>query len=203
MLSKRVHGNLSVYEMEGTPQDEPFKSKWLMKENRESAYIVMSDPSDPKPATSKQPDGWWDFVIPLEEPSRLYLRRERQEADKRYRKKIKHHTGDGAQAEQWKAKLGTVAGRGHSSIAKLGPVLYCGSILFGGSKLTKKTHKGVEAGFMIRWENKSGHYKPGQECRLNEAQTRSHAERQTQTVRAKDGTPLLPIEYFVMWDGEI
>ena len=174
-----------AYTMVGFPQDEPFKDKRLQRKSPDAPFEIVTTKIGLDPTVSqKAPDGWYDFVITVEAPRIVYIRRERFAADAKSKAKYQDAK------EIYKSKLSQHAGRGHSSIAKHGAVLFAGSILF-------------ENGVLKRWENKSGHYLVGKDLYNSKDTSRStkHAADQTQLAMTLDNTaPLLPISAFTPID---
>jgi len=172
---------LRAYMMVGSLQDEPFKDKRLLRKTPDSKYeIVTTKPESGPISTEKTLHGWYDFVIMVDEPRTVYLRRERFAADARSREKYK---GD---SKTIGLKVKQHAMRGHSSIARGGPVLFAGSVYF-------------DKGELSTWENKSGHYLVAQDIfDYKGAQaTIQHAAEQTQFAMTMDNAArLLPINLF-------
>ncbi len=173
----------------GVPQDEPFKDKRLIK--KESLYQVVSyiGTGNDEVGTAY---GLYDFVVLPSHADACFLRRERFDRDGMRRQKGKEYK---------------FVNRGHSSIAQLQPVLMAGTMAFGGGATTNKMG---EKGQLVWWENKSGHYfkrglrsSPEMKYPLSGQALVAHVAFQTQHLKCADGTPLLPMDKFREWDGDL
>jgi hypothetical protein len=184
--------SLVVYNMVGEPQERDFKYKRLVRYNAQVPFAVQvsaatpgnqiatSTPANPLP--EKVPDGWYDFVIRLDNPGVVFMQRDRETADLRSANK---HAGD---PDYIAAKKFQHAGSGHSSIAECQAVLFAGQIKF-------------NAGAVEKWTNESGHYLTGDKIYNGKgdssAAVKTHAAIQTQFAKTLDGAaPLLPIDKF-------
>ena len=142
--------------------------------------------------------GWYDFVIVPGMADVCWVRLERFERLAKYGPKNPDHKDPGDK-------------RGHSAIAQGGDVLFAGIILFGGSYIANQGKPGE----LVRWENKSGHYKCGAQYNINwkaygsgkdDPQLNAlleHVKYQTQWLKGGDGNPLLPMNKFEPWYPEI
>jgi hypothetical protein len=181
---------LSAFSYEGNLQTEAFKDKRLAL--IDGNYLIITLVADTK-SPSKIPTGWWDFVISVETPKVLHVRRSRlQGAESRANDKYK------LDLVKRKEKMTSLAGRGHSSIAQGRAVLFAGTIFFGGDMVVSPK---VNPGELIRWTNQSGHYKVG--LNLRGAELDRLIAAQTSTVVDSAGGRMLPMDKFQPWDGDM
>jgi hypothetical protein len=182
--------SLLEYPNRGILQTEAFKDKRLIK--KEGLYQIVTYLGDSKtdPDQVGTPRGLYDFVVLATHADACFVRCERMDRMAR-RSRQKKPIND--------------VDRGHSSIAQGQSVLMAGTIAFGGGVTTGET----KAGELIWWENKSGHYfkggvhPPFAKYPISGAALKAHVEYQTQHLKCADGSPLLPMDKFQEWDGDL